>query len=64
MQLVAQVALEVTQRMRSIFRGGADVCGEIRNASRMVSNGCEHLRPVFDIGELGENICQPRLRVA
>src|SRR5438034_8178678 len=54
MQLIAQVALEVTQRMRSIVRGGADVCGEIRDANRMGSNGVEHLRPVFDIGKLGK----------
>src|SRR5437867_12082767 len=63
MQLIAQVALEITQRMRSIVRRRADVCGEIRDASRMGSNGCEDLRPVFDIGEFGKNICQPRLRI-
>src|SRR6266566_4208080 len=63
MQLIAQVALEVTQRMRSIVRGRADVCGEIRDANRMGSNGVEHLRPVFDIGKLGKNICQPRLSI-
>ena len=64
MQLVAHVALEVTQRMSRVFCGGADVRGEIRDASRMVANGFEHLRTVFNICELGKNICQPRFRVA
>ena len=64
MQLVAHVALQVTQRMSRVFCGGADVRGEIRDASRMVPNGFEQLWTVFNIGELGKNIRQPRLRIA
>src|SRR5216117_1866106 len=62
MELVAQVALKVTQWMSPIIRGSADVGGEIRNASRTSADGFEHLRAVFDVGELGKNVRQPRFR--
>jgi len=64
MQLIAQVALQVTKRMGVIVCRGADVGREIGNASRMSADRSQHLRPVFDIGELGKDICQPRLRIA
>ena len=64
MELIAQVALEITQRVLAIVCGRAGISCEIGNASRTRADRFEQLRPMFDVCELGKNVGQPRFRVA
>src|SRR6516162_6861788 len=50
MELVAQIALEVSQRMGSIVGGGAEICREVGNRTGPGANGVEQLRAMFYVG--------------
>ena len=64
MQLVAQVPLQIPQRVIAIVCGRPYIRSKIWNGLRMGPNGFEQVRPMFDICQLSQYVGQTRFGVA